>query len=64
MEALSPKKKVERAIAMAKWTRDVISKEIRAECNTIDEAHLELEIAKRVYCGDEGILQLIEQRLG
>lgn len=63
MDALSAKERVERAIAMAKWTRDLISRQILSEKGTLSAEQLKWEVALRLYGADTCSRTIIERKL-
>jgi len=63
MDALSPKERVERAIAMAKWTRELLSRQIMSEKGTLSAEQLKWEVALRLYGADTSARTLIERKL-
>jgi len=63
MDALSPQERIARSVAMLKWTRDLLARQVTAELGTISDERLKWEVAKRLYGADPTTRAMIDQRL-
>ena len=63
MDALSPQERMARCVAMLKWTRDLLARQIIAELGTISDERLKWEVASRMYGSDPAARAIIDQRL-
>lgn len=63
MDALSPQERIARCVAMLKWTRDLLARQIIAELGEMPYERLKWEVAKRMYGADPAARAIIDQRL-
>lgn len=63
MDALSPQERIARSVAMLKWTRDLLARQVTAELGAISDERLKWEVAKRLYGADPTTRAMIDQRL-
>ena len=63
MDALSPQERLARSVAMLKWTRDLLARQVTAELGAISDEHLKWEVAKRMYGSNPTTKAMIDQRL-
>jgi hypothetical protein len=63
MQALTPLEKVARSMAMLKWTRDAIARQIQAERGPLSNEQLKWEVALRLYGNEPSIRRMIETQL-
>ena len=63
MDALSGRERIARSMAMLKWTREMLARQIRADLGTVSDERLKWEVALRLYGADGRTRTLIEQKL-
>jgi hypothetical protein len=63
MNALSPKERVARSMAMLNWTRDMLARRVVAELGPLSQERLKWEVALRLYSGDAKARATIERKL-
>ena len=63
MAALSPKEKIARSMAMLKWTRDRLARQVITELGPMSDERLKWEVALRLYSGDAPAVEKIKQVL-
>ena len=63
MDALSPQERIVRSVAMLKWTRDLLARQVTDELGAISDERLKWEVAKRMYGSDPTTIAMIDQRL-
>jgi len=63
MDALTGTDRVARSLAMLKWTREMIGRQIIAQEGPMTEERLRWKVALRLYAGDATICRWIESRL-
>jgi hypothetical protein len=63
MDALPVKERVARSMAMLKWTRDMIARQIIAESGPMSNERLKWEVALRLYGADKITRNMIERKL-
>lgn len=63
MKALTGTERVARSMAMLKWTREMIARQIVAQEGPMSDERLQWKVALRLYAGDAAVCRLIESRL-
>ena len=63
MDACSPQERIARSVAMLKWPRDLLARQIIAEFGAVSDERLKWEVAKRLYGSDPTTRAMIDQRL-
>lgn len=63
MDALSPRERVERSMAMLKWARDLLARQVVSELGAVSEDRLKWEVALRLYRADPVCCRMIEREL-
>lgn len=63
MDALSPQERIARCVAMLKWTRELLARQIIADLGEMPDERLKWEVAKRMYGADPAARAVIERRL-
>ncbi|HUG18038.1 MAG TPA: hypothetical protein VMM56_03625 [Planctomycetaceae bacterium] len=63
MAALTPKERMDRAVAMLKWARDAIGRQILKEEPDCDAETLKWKVAARLYASDRRVVAMIERIL-
>ena len=63
ISAMSGKERVARSMAMLKWTRDTIAREIRAQDPELTDEQIKLKVALRLYASDDQLCKMIENHL-
>ena len=63
MDALTGRERVARSLALLKWSREMIARQILAEKGAIPEERLKWEVALRLYGGDPAVRGMIESKL-
>ena len=63
MNALTPKERIARSMAMFQWSREMIARQIRKECGTEDPERLKWQIAMRQYGSDLKMRVMIQRML-
>ena len=63
MDALSGTERVARSMAMLKWTREMLARQIIAKEGPMSDERLRWKVALRLYASDEAVCRLIESRL-
>lgn len=63
MDALSPKERVARSVAMLKWTRDLLARQVIADLGPMSDERLKWEVAKRMYGADPIAKATIDRKL-
>lgn len=63
MAALSPKDKIARSMAMLRWTRERLARQVVAELRPMPEERLKWEVALRLYSGDARAAEKIKKVL-
>ncbi len=63
MDALTGKQRIARSMAMLKWTREMIARQILAQEGPMSDERLRWEVALRLYASDSAVCHLIESRL-
>ena len=63
MDALAPHERVARSMALLKWTRDNLARQIVEELGPMPYERLKWEVAKRLYCADPQAVAMIERKL-
>lgn len=66
-DALLPKERVARALAMFQWSREMMGRQILREAAVrgveLSQEELKLRVGLRVYRGEPAVVALIERRL-
>lgn len=63
MDLLSPQERMARCVALLKWTRDLLARQIKEELGEIEPERLKWEVALRMYGADPLARVAIERRL-
>ncbi|MCA8989703.1 MAG: hypothetical protein KDA78_18795 [Planctomycetaceae bacterium] len=63
MDALLPYERMERCIAMVKWSRELLERQIRSDQHPSSEERIQLIVARRIYSSSPMIVAHIDQRL-
>ncbi len=63
MDALTGTERIARSMAMLKWTREMIARQILAQEGPMSDERLRWKVALRLYAGDSAVCRLIESRL-
>jgi hypothetical protein len=63
MDALLPSQRVARCMAMLKWTREMLARQIVAESGPMSGERLRWTVALRLYGSDPVTRQMIERKL-
>ena len=63
MDALSPKQRVARSLAMLEWTRKILARQIVSEFGEMSDERLKWEVAMRQYGADPVCRKLIRRKL-
>jgi len=63
MQALSPRERMARSMAMLKWTRDLLARQILAESGPMSDERLKWEVARRLYIADAAAVAMIDRIL-
>ncbi len=63
MDALSGTERIARTMAMLKWTREMLARQIIAQEGSMSEERLRWKVALRLYASDKAACQMIESRL-
>lgn len=63
IDALTPKERVARAVAMFQWAREAIARQIVAESGPTSPERLKWLVAKRQYGADPATRAMIERML-
>lgn len=63
MDALTPRERMARSVAMLAWTRQMLARQIVAECGPMSPERLKWEVALRQYGDDPIARTTIEQQL-
>ena len=63
MDALTGKERIARSMAMLKWTREMLARQILAEEGPMSDERLRWKVALRLYAGDAEVCRWIESRL-
>jgi hypothetical protein len=63
MDALSPKERVARSMAMLQWTREMLARQVVVESGAMSDERLRWEVALRLYQSDSTTRKMIERRL-
>ena len=63
INALTPKQRIGRAVALFDWSRDVIARQILADSNGLNPDRLKWHVALRLYGADPAVRRLIESKL-
>ena len=63
MGLLSPQERMARCVAILKWTRDLLARQIQEELGEVGPERLKWEVALRMYGADPKARVLIERKL-
>ena len=63
MDALSVKERVARSMAMLKWSRDMIARQVITELGPMSDERLKWEVALRLYGSEKATREMIERKL-
>ncbi len=63
MDALTGTERIARSMAMLKWTREMIARQILAQEGPMSDERLRWKVALRLYASDSAVCRLIESRL-
>jgi hypothetical protein len=63
MDALSSVERVQRSMAMLKWARENLARQIVAEKGEMPVERLKLEVARRMYAAEPQVVALIDRQL-
>jgi hypothetical protein len=63
LDALSPRERVTRSVAMFNWSRQILARQILAEQGPMTEERLKWEVALRMYGAESPARALIERQL-
>lgn len=63
MDALSPKERVARSVALFNWAREMIARQILAERGPMSPERLKWEVALRQYGSEPSVRAMIERML-
>ena len=63
MDSLSPKERLARSVAMLKWTRDLLARQVIAKHGPMSDERLKWEVARRMYGADPAARAMIDRKL-
>lgn len=63
LDALTPKERIARSIAMFHWSREFICRQIQRETGVVDPEHLKWAVAMRLYGADPRTREMIQRML-
>jgi len=63
MNSFTPQERVQRSIAMCKWSREIMARQLHTKLGDISPQRLRLEVARRVYASDVMVAAWIDREL-
>ncbi len=63
MKTLTGRERVARSMAMLKWTREMIARQIIAQEGPMSDERLKWKVALRLYASDAAVCRLVESKL-
>ena len=63
MDALTGTERIARSMAMLKWTREMLARQLLAQEGPMSAERLRWKVALRLYASDKTACRLIERRL-
>ena len=63
IDQMSPKDRMARSVALLKWARELVARQIRSEFGPMSDERLRWEVALRMYGRDPRAREMIENEL-